>query len=199
MSFLKAMQNRYTTKMYDSTKKIEPSKLDELKEVLRMCPSSINSQPWEFVFVSDTQMKAKLAEASLYNAEKILNCDTLVVFNRIDNIEFFEDEMKERLPETAVAYYNRTLKSFSDNEKKAWFDRQVYLSLGVFLSACAKMQIDSTPMEGIEIDKYNQILGHNDFTAVLAVAIGYRDSEDFNQPDRKPKSRKDLDLVVKSI
>lgn len=35
--------------------------------------------------------------------------------------------------------------------------RQVYLALGVFLSACAAMEIDSTPIEGIIIDEYAKI------------------------------------------
>ncbi len=35
MSFLESMQNRYTTKKYDSTKKIVGSKIQELKEILR--------------------------------------------------------------------------------------------------------------------------------------------------------------------
>ena len=33
MSFLEAMQNRYTTKKYDPTQKIETDKIDALKQV----------------------------------------------------------------------------------------------------------------------------------------------------------------------
>ena len=53
MSFINAMQERYTTKVYDETKKIDPKHIEELKESLRLSPSSINSQPWKFTFVSD--------------------------------------------------------------------------------------------------------------------------------------------------
>ena len=45
MSFIKSMQNRYTTKKYNVTKKIENEKIKELKEILQLSPSSINSQP----------------------------------------------------------------------------------------------------------------------------------------------------------
>lgn len=44
MSFLDLAKNRYTTKIY-SDKKIDANKIEELKEILRLSPSSINSQP----------------------------------------------------------------------------------------------------------------------------------------------------------
>ncbi len=43
MSFIKSMKNRYTTKKYDNTKKIDAEKIQELKEILQLSPSSINS------------------------------------------------------------------------------------------------------------------------------------------------------------
>lgn len=41
MNFLQAMQERYTTKVYDETKKIDEKEITELKEILRLSPSSI--------------------------------------------------------------------------------------------------------------------------------------------------------------
>ena len=48
MNFLNLAQNRYTTKMYNG-KRIPEDTLNQLKEILRLSPSSINSQPWQFV------------------------------------------------------------------------------------------------------------------------------------------------------
>jgi nitroreductase/dihydropteridine reductase len=39
--------------------------------------------------------------------------------------------------------------------------------LGVFLSACAEMAIDATPMEGIEPDKYDEILNQSDYASIV--------------------------------
>ena len=44
MNFLSIAQNRYTTKMYNG-KRIPEDTLNQLKEILRLSPSSINSQP----------------------------------------------------------------------------------------------------------------------------------------------------------
>ena len=199
MSFIDAIQERYTTKLYNPSKKIEPSKIEELKAILQLSPSSINSQPWKFSFVSDITVKNELAKASFFNAKKIEDCDTVVVFNRIDSIELFEKQITENLPEGAVGYYNQFIKEQPEETIKAWFEKQVYLALGMFLSACATMKIDATPMEGIEPEKYKDILGLEEYHTLVAVAIGYRDSEDANQPEKKPKSRLPLNQVIQSI
>ena len=199
MSFLDSMQNRYTTKNYDNTKKIAQDKIDQLKEILRLSPSSINSQPWKFTFVNNENTRKQLSEISWHNTQKVLDCDTVVVFSRYDNLDLFEDQIKASLHPGAVGYYMEFVKPKPTPEIKAWFDRQVYIALGIFLGACAEMGIDATPMEGIEPENYDKVLGDTDFNSIVAVAIGYRDDEDFNQPSKKPKSRLELEKVVRAI
>ena len=41
MDFLDLAKNRYTTKKYNSEKKISEGKISELKDILRLSPSSI--------------------------------------------------------------------------------------------------------------------------------------------------------------
>ncbi|MCO7186679.1 nitroreductase family protein [Tenacibaculum sp. XPcli2-G] len=199
MSFITSMQQRYTTKKYNASKKIESEKIKELQQVLQLSPSSINSQPWKFTFVSDTDTKEQLSKVSWLNTSKVIESDTIVVFNRINDIDLFEKQIEEELPEGAVGYYKEFIKPKPEEEIKAWFNRQVYLALGVFLSACAEMRIDATPMEGIEPENYDKILNNKDYATVVAVAIGYRDEEDFNQPDRKPKSRLAFNKVIETV
>ena len=69
-------------------------------------------------------------------------------------------------------------------------ERQVYIALGVLLTALPMMGIDSTPMEGIELEAYDAILGHEKYRPLVAVALGRRDPEDENQPSRTPKNRR---------
>lgn len=193
------MQQRYTAKKYDVNRKIEKQKIEDLKEILHLSPSSINSQPWKFTFVSDNDTKRKLSEVSWLNTNKVLDSDTIVVFSRIDNIPLFEQQIEDELPEGAVNYYKEFIKPQTEEQIKAWFDRQVYLALGVFLSACAEMGIDATPMEGVEPKNYDKILKQTDYATLMAVAIGYRDKEDFNQPSKKPKSRRNINNVIETI
>ena len=198
MYFLELAKNRYTTKKYDSSKKVSEENIQKLKEILRLSPSSNNSQPWEFIFISEESLKSQLSQASEFNESKIKECSHLIVFTALNNIKKFEKDILAYLPEGNIGYYNQVIKSQSDFEIKSWFQKQVYLSLGFFMSACASLGIDSTPMEGIDNKKYDEILKLEDYSTLFAVAIGYRDPNDTNQPSITPKSRLDIDTVIKT-
>lgn len=199
MNFKTLANSRYTTKKYDPAQKISADKMEQLKEILRLSPSSINSQPWKFTIISDEALKAELAAVSYFNEQKIKDASHLVVFSSIDDISQFEKQINDHLPEGSVAYYNTFLKPLPEAEIKSWLQSQVYLSLGFFLSACASMDIDSSPMEGIQADNYAKILKLDGYKPLFAVAIGYRNPDDANQPSIKPKSRLEMNDIVEYI
>ncbi|APQ16376.1 NAD(P)H-dependent oxidoreductase [Maribacter hydrothermalis] len=199
MTFRRIAEERYTTKMYNASKKISDGEIEDLKHILKLSPSSINSQPWSFTFVSHKETKDKLAEASFFNAPKIKNASHLVVFSVQDNLDEFERHVNENLAEGSINYYKHFVKGQPADKTINWLTNQVYLSLGFFLAACAVMKIDSTPMEGIEPEKYKDILQIENHKVLFSVAIGYRDDEDNNQPSVKSKSRLALKNVITSI
>ncbi|MDR1200162.1 MAG: nitroreductase family protein [Tannerellaceae bacterium] len=199
MDFLDLAKSRYTTKEYDSTKKIADEKIRLLKEILRLSPSSINSQPWKFIFVSDEKTRGELSAVSYWNRQKINDASDLVVFCAMDDVEKFEKRINETLPEGAINYYNQFVKPKGETGIKSWLQHQVYLSLGFFLSACASLDIDSTPMEGINNEEYDKILQLNGYKTLFAVAIGYRSPNDTNQPSVTPKSRLPLEKIQENI
>lgn len=199
MSFLDLAKSRYTTKRYNANEKITDEKIQQLKEILQLSPSSINSQPWKFFFVSDEKTKSELASVSYFNEQKINEASHLVVFSVIDSVEKFEEQIRQNLPEGSVNYYNNFLKPLPEVKIKSWLQYQVYLSLGFFLSACASMGIDNTAMEGLQNEEYDKILQLNGYKTLFAVAVGYRNPEDSNQSSIKPKSRLPLENIVQSI
>lgn len=199
MHFSDLSKNRYTTKKYNPNQQVSSEIIEQLKEIIRLSPSSINSQPWKFTFISDPQVKEALASVSYFNEQKIKDASHLVVFSAIDNITKFETQIQEHLPEGSVAYYNNFLKPLPEAEIKSWLQHQVYLSLGFFLSACASLGIDSSPMEGIKTEEYARILKMTDYKPLFAVALGYRDAEDANQPSVKAKSRLPEEYTIEWI
>ena len=195
MNFLELAKNRYTTKSYRN-EKISEDKIQELKEILRLAPSSINCQPWKFYFIDNQDTKNVLAKVSFMNEERVKQASHLVIFSVIDDIELFESQMSDYITETAIDFYNKTMKTCGVEAVKNWLSKQVYISLGYFLTACASMGIDSTPMEGIDNQEYNKILNLNQYHTLFAVAIGYRNPEDANQPSIKPKNRLPLEKII---
>jgi len=51
------------------------------------------------------------------------------------------------------------------------------------MTVAAELEIDTCPMEGFEPEKYNELLGLADkgLNAAVALAVGYRSSEDETQ------------------
>ncbi|KQR93583.1 NAD(P)H-dependent oxidoreductase [Chryseobacterium sp. Leaf180] len=199
MNFLEKMKKRYAVKKYNAEQKVSDEKLAQLKEILRLSPSSINSQPWHFVFVKDEEIKAKLAKASMTNEEKINESTALIVFQVYKETAEFENHIKENLAKEAVAYYDKMVKPHGEDFIRTWLTAQVYLAIGVALTACAEMEIDATPMEGIEPEKYDEILGEEKFRTLAAMCVGVKHEEDKNHPDRTPKSRLPHEKVFTEI
>lgn len=179
MNFLSIAQNRYTTKMYNG-KRIPEDTLNQLKEILRLSPSSINSQPWQFVFVGDERKNEVFAPLSLMNQERVKLASHIVIFRVLDSVAGFEQEAPSYISEGGFAFYKQYIKSQGDAHVEAWMGHQVYVALGYFLSACATMGIDSTPMEGILPAEYDKHLPKDGYRTLFAVAIGYRDPDDAN-------------------
>lgn len=190
MNFLESMQQRYTTKAYDAAYTLPQEQIEQLREILRLAPSSINSQPWRFTFIADPEMKQRLAEASLFNREKVERASHIVVFSVYSDIEAFERERVSALREYAQAYYYANIKPKGEEAVRSWLEHQVYIALGVLLSACATMGIDSTPMEGIDTAAYTELIGERQYRTLFAVALGRRDPEDPNRLELVAKSRR---------
>lgn len=200
MNFLDLAKSRYATKKYNAAKKITAEQIEELKEIIRLSPSSINSQPWKFTFVTNETVKRELAAQSYMNEQSINDVGLLVVFSVMEDIEHFEKRNISILPEAwRTLFYEPMIKSKGDVATKAWMEHQVYLSLGYFLSACISMGLDATPMEGINIEGYKQILQKDGYAPLFSVTVGYADLSDWAHPTVLPKSRFELDEVVHSI
>ena len=194
MNFLEIAQKRYAAKAYRN-EKISEAKIKELAEILRLAPSSVNSQPWKFAIIGDEALKADLAAHSFFNEQKIKEASHLVVFFAKDNVAEFEENFKQVAPQPILEFY-AGMKAGDEKNAKTWFQKQVYISLGFFLAACGAEGIDATPMEGIDTDYYSEKLQVEGYKAVLAVAVGYHSEADSNHPSKTPKRRLPLDEVV---
>lgn len=69
---LELLQNRRSIRKYEN-RKIEPEKIEILKEALLRAPSSRGINPWQFIFVDDPQLLSKLSQCKEHGAEFIKN------------------------------------------------------------------------------------------------------------------------------
>jgi len=200
MKSVEMVKTRYTTKRYDSNYKLPDDVLNNIEEILRYSPSSINSQPWRFTFIKNQELKERLAEVSKHNDHRVRDCSLLVVLSGLTYAEFLKQFDKYAI-EGAKVYYEKNMSSKTPEEITAWIKNQIYISIGFALASLAHDGIDSTALEGILQPEYEKILGVDisKERVYLALAIGKRDPEDSNQPHLNPKSRIDREVIIKEI
>jgi len=92
------------------------------------------------------------------------------------------------------------LNTSESGDTSTWTKAQTYLALGNTLHILARLKIDSTPMEGIDIELVNKEFSEelDGYQCDVALAIGYHHPEDdFNA--KLPKSRLALNDVLVRI
>ena len=199
MNILELIEKRYSTKKYNADKTIPQEKIEHLKEILRLTPSSINIQPWKFTFVQNPEIKARLASVSMHNTEKVNQAPLLVVFSVADDLDAFQKIVDTELPQARRDWYNQMKANKPEADLKIWLSQQVYIALGVGLTASIALGLDSTAMEGIESDKYMDILNMSAYKPLFAMAVGYASEDDFNRIEVLPKSRRPQESVIETI
>lgn len=187
-NIIEALQWRYATKAYDTTKKVSTEDLNTILEAMRLAPSSFGLQPWKFIVVENAELRAQLREHS-WGQPQITDASHLIVLcrkNKItsDDVNAYMQNISETrsMPVEQLDNYkdfiNWFLKNLDASAMAARNTKQAYIALGTGLTAAAELKIDATPMEGFDAAKYNEVLGLTDYSAAVLLPIGYRSADD---------------------
>lgn len=208
---------RYTTKGgYDKSKRIAADDLAVIKEAIRLSASSINSQPWKFIVIESDAAKQRFSdtfkEESHINKPHATRASHIILFAnkiRYDENDYSKvvdiDVSSGRLPpekaEKTIAKVGFAKQFFDENgSNKQWTKAQTYIALGNVLHTLARLKIDSTPMEGIDVSAVNQMFAQEigeDYECSFALAMGYHSDDDFNYG--LPKSRLPQSAIFKTV
>lgn len=200
MELIENLKWRYATKKYDTTKKVSEDDLQQIKEAIRLSPSSYGLQAFKILDIKDKDIREKLKLASYWQPQITEASHLLVFCGYADVNDGHIDEYLNLKADTQgfdvelLKEFRNFMKVFIEGQKsgkQVWTAKQTYIALSNAIAACAELKIDSTPMEGFEAEKYNEILGLSSkgLKADVLLAIGYRSDEDKTQYDvkiRKP-------------
>lgn len=201
------LNTRYATKKFAPTKRLTDEQFEQVKALLRLSPSSVNSQPWHFVLASSAEGKARLAKgaegAYAANHPKIMEASHVVLFcAKTDISDAYlqkvtdQEDADGRFPKPEAKEMALKVRGFyADLHRKEWDDvacwtqKQVYLNIGNLLLGAGMLGIDAVPIEGVDLEVLNQEfdLPNQGLTAVAVVALGFHAEDDFNA--QLPKSR----------
>lgn len=190
-TLLEALNWRFATKKFDTSKKIPADVWAALEQSLVLSPSSFGLQPWKFLVVQNPELRAKLVGVS-WGQTQPADCSHLVVLLGKKNLgvadveRYFQRtvELRGGKLEDHQGYRDIILGSLEGARAKGYLDvwqsRQVYIALGEFMTAAALLGVDTCPMEGLDPAKYDEILGVDtkEWTTLCACPAGYRASDD---------------------
>lgn len=200
---------RYATKKMDPAKAVPQDKVDTIVEAIRMAPTSSGTQPFELLVVTNPEIRAEIRKAAGDQAQ-ISDGSHLLVFaawddytaERIDAVTDLNVQARGDLP-MLKAYYDNLKSNYLPRDagvNYAHAARQAYIALGIALVAAAEQEVDSTPMEGFNPAKVDEILDlkARGLRSVVLLPLGYRDaSADWLLP--MEKVRKPLETMVTRI
>ena len=190
-TLLGQLQWRCAIKKFDPAKKISDADWRTLEEALVLTPSSFGLQHARYLVVNDPALRAKLVPVS-WGQPQPVDCSHFVVFairNPLTgaDVERYLDRIAavREMPRAALEPYRQMMlgslqKAAEQGFVNEWSARQAYIALGNFMTCAALLGIDTCPMEGIEPDNYDKILGlpAQGLKTVVACAAGYRADDD---------------------
>lgn len=209
MNLIENLKWRYATKKMDANKTVSEEDILKIKEAVQLSASSYGLQPYKVIDLIDKDLRQQLLPLC-WNQSQITDASHLFIFcnhnevsdQNIDDLITLNASINGISEDQLSGYgdfMKMKVKEKSNEEVQNWTAKQAYIALGNGLAACAELNIDSTPMEGFEPEKVNDLLGLNEkgLNACVLLAIGYRSEEDATQHGKKV--RKSIENLFESI
>lgn len=209
---LNAFHRRASTRSYDGNRKIPADDFNYILELGRLSPSSVGSEPWQFLVLQNADLRQKL-KPFCWGIPTMETSSHIVAIlakkNARYDSEYFAEIMARRglegkAKDKAMAIYKKFQEqdiAILDSERSLydWASKQTYIALANMMTGAAMIGVDSCPIEGFAYKEVNQILADeglfdpNEWAVSVMCTFGYRDKE------IKPKARKTFEQVVKFV
>jgi nitroreductase len=208
MDLISQLNSRYATKAFDATKKIAAADMDTLLEAIRLSASSYGLQPYKVLVVENPEVRKELRNFA-WGQSQITDASALLVFAAnteisADTVDQFISLISETrgIPAEALGDFSGMMKGslqkMNAEQVETWVSKQAYIALGYGLVSAAVLGIDTCPMEGFSGPDFDKVLGLEKLglKSKVALAVGYRSSEDQYQHMKKVRTKKE-DFFIK--
>lgn len=186
---LNKLRWRYATKKMDAARAVPQEKVDRILEAIRLTATSSGLQPYEVIVVTNPALREEI-KANAWNQAQVTDCSHLLVFAAWDDYtperinKMFDLVNAERgfKNEGWENYRQMLLANYPPRGAEVNYQhaaRQAYIGLGSALIAAAYEEVDSTPMEGFDPAKVDEILKLRErgLRSVIMLPLGYRAAE----------------------
>ena len=186
---IQKLQWRYAAKKMNPARPVPVEKVERILEAVRLTASSSGLQPYELIVVTNPELRAQI-KPHAWGQQQITDCSHLLVFAAWDNytverINMMFDLVNEErgfVNEGWENYRQQILATYPGRDAETNYQhaaRQAYIGVGTALIAAAEEEVDSTPMEGFDPAKVDEILGlkARGLRSVVMIPLGYRAAE----------------------
>ena len=186
---LETLQWRYATKKMDPAKTVPQDKVERILEAVRLTASSSGLHPYEVFVVTNPALREQI-KPHAWNQSQVTDASHLLVFAAWDNYTVERINARFDLVNTVrgfknegwEAYRQQILATYPQRDAETNYQhaaRQAYIGVGTALIAAAQEKVDSTPMEGFDPAKVDEILGLREkgLRSVVMLPLGYRADE----------------------
>ncbi|MBQ1782022.1 MAG: NAD(P)H-dependent oxidoreductase [Gammaproteobacteria bacterium] len=183
------LQWRYAAKKMDPSRAVPQEKVERILEAIRLTASSSGMQPYEVIVVTNPELRAQIVPHA-WNQAQITDASHLLVFaawdnytaDRINMMFDLVNDVRGIRNEGWENYRQQVLAGYVPRDPEVNYQhaaRQAYIGLGTALIAAAEEGVDSTPMEGFDPEKVDEILKLRErgLRSVILLPLGYRATE----------------------
>jgi nitroreductase len=180
---------RYATKKFDPSQVVSQDKIDFILEAIRLSATSSGLQPYEVLVITNKAIREQIKQVA-WNQGQVTDSSHLLVFaawdnytaDRINSMFDLTNDIRGFKNEGWENYRASLLNTYPQRDAETNYQhaaRQAYIGLGSALIAAAELKVDSTPMEGFDPVKVDEILGLKEkgLRSVLLLPLGYRADE----------------------
>jgi len=202
-----ALQWRYATKRMNG-EKIDQSLIHEIIHAAQMAPSSLGLQPFNIIHLKSDEVKNAIYNSACKQPQ-VLECDSLLLFaawenNYIAKVDNYIDLIAQtrNVSHESLADFKKGILNFigtkDEPELYHWASKSAYISLGFALVSAAIHGVDTTPMEGFNNSKMDEVLNLKSLglKSSVMMAIGKRDAEKCYLVNAAKVRRSVADLII---
>ena len=207
---------RHACKAYDPARRISEDDFQTLLQAALLAPSSFGLEPWRLLVIERPALRQHIAEHAWGAGAKATDCSHVVAF--IVQLEpllspasgepqrIFRE--RQRVEGQALEQRCKNFERFAKSDfalvghPRAFYDwacKQSYIAMANMLTAAAWLGIDSTPIEGFELESMNAHLAREvpynpeHYKLAVMACFGYR----LGAP--RPKTRRTLEEAVQRV
>ena len=207
MELLDKLNWRYAAKAMNG-EKVSQEKIDIIIEAARLAPTSSGLQPFEIIVITNQKLKEQIRPIS-WNQSVITDCSHLLVFaawdtyteDRINKMFDLTNEIRGFKNEGWENYRQMLLGMYPQQDAEVNFNhaaKQAYIAFGMSVAAAAFEGVDTTPLEGFDADKLDEVLDlrAKGLRSAVMLPIGYRDTDSDWLVNLKKVRKSTEDLVT---